>query len=110
MQVGFYVTLLHEGPKGPRVSYLLGPYTTREDAEDNVTRAWSEACDIDPRCHWDLHGVARVETYPAMMPVAKLNSRIGLHAAAHHVRDAALMVMAVLTIMAPVIIPRIVGA
>ncbi|WP_226018435.1 hypothetical protein [Novosphingobium sp. FKTRR1] len=109
MQVGFYVTLLREGPKGPRVSYLLGPYATRDEAESNVKRGWAEACDIDPRCHWDAHGVTRVETYPNLMPKPVLANRIGLQAR-KFTSDAVMMVATVLTIMAPVVIPHFIGA
>jgi hypothetical protein len=61
---GFYVTVIrHPGP-AQRVGWLLGPYSTRADAESDVCTGRRLAHDADPFTAFDAFGVTRVVMQP----------------------------------------------
>lgn len=77
MAKGFYVTVIRDSAKGRRTGWLLGPYTTKAEAEGHVWRAQASAQAIDPRCAWDSFGVTRLER-DGELPPGVLNSLIEL--------------------------------
>ncbi|MDX3260771.1 hypothetical protein PV336_16240 [Streptomyces sp. MI02-2A] len=72
---GFYVTVRDHN----RAGFLLGPYTSKEDAESNVSRARRYAEDqLLEACFYE-YGTARAVAKPGRsLPQGKLNDRIGL--------------------------------
>lgn len=54
----FYVTMKSE----LRVSILLGPFDTKEEAEAHVAAAQEEAIKRDPYNHFYAFGVSRIDT------------------------------------------------
>lgn len=49
---------------------LLGPFSSREDAESNNPRAYRLACDRDPRAPWYRYGVSSSENqFPTIFGV-----------------------------------------
>jgi hypothetical protein len=67
---GFYVTV----KDGTRTGVLLGPYTTKSDAEGNVKLGRQLAGQVNSRAIWYAYGVTRVVMQPgAELPSGKLN-------------------------------------
>lgn len=79
---GFYVTVMDRahagGPlaTGTRVGRLLGPYSTKPDAEQDVPAGRRLAEQVNDRAVWYAYGVTRYAARPgAVLPPGLLNKR-----------------------------------
>jgi hypothetical protein len=71
----FYVTVQRGTGTKTRTGALLGPYSTKADAEHDVPAARRLARDVDPFTAFDAFGVTRsVWTTIAAIPRGKLNT------------------------------------
>lgn len=66
----FYVTVI----SGKKVGFLLGPYSTHEEALENVDRGKSRAIETDPWAHFYYFGTSKWKDPKAPLP----NSVFGL--------------------------------
>ena len=73
---GFYVTVVRDPGPRQKVGWLLGPYNTKEAAEQEVDWAMNKARDIDPWTAFDAFGVTKLTVDGARgLPVGKLGTK-----------------------------------
>jgi hypothetical protein len=74
LREGFYVTVWNGRD---RRGWLLGPYSTHDEALANVDIGRREARAVNDRAHWYFYGTAKVTA--KQLPIGSLNTRIGLY-------------------------------
>jgi hypothetical protein len=75
--VGFYVTVQRQARGGLRTGWLLGPYETKEQAEEHVPEGKILANQADPRTAFDAFGTSGMRMKPgANLPQGVLNERL----------------------------------